>query len=53
MARYIDEASLKTINQLISRNNKDICAEIFCDGRHYVDNKDYNISIKDQIVRKI
>ena len=52
MARYIDEISLKTINQLIARNNKEICSAIFYDGRGYMTPKEIK-SIKDQIVDKI
>ena len=52
MARYIDEISLKTINQLIARNNKEICSQIFYDGRGYMTPKEIK-SIKDQIVDKI
>lgn len=52
MARYIDEISLKTINQLIARNNKEICNQIFYDGRGYMAPKEMK-SIKDQIVDKI
>jgi hypothetical protein len=52
MARYIDEICLKTINQLITRNNKEICSAIFYDGRGYMTPKEIK-SIKDQIVEKI
>lgn len=47
MARYIDDACLKTINQLIQRNNHDICNKIFFDYRSGSN------SIKDQIFEKI
>lgn len=40
MARYIDESSLKTINQIISKNNKEICSEIFYEGRGYMERKE-------------
>lgn len=44
MARYIDDLSMKTINQLISKNNKEICSEIFFDSKK---------SVKDLIIEKV
>lgn len=47
MARYIDDLSMKTINQLISKNNKDICTEIF------FDNPESSKSVKDLVIEKV